>query len=502
MSRLRSTALPLVALVAAAAVTPPAAASGPQPLDTTGPVISVTAPSGDWQGWYAGAVTIDMRAVDGDGVERFGYSMRGAHTGTAWFDGTAGSLRIENPGRTEITLFATDGEGNESRRAVEFGVDAGAPTIEIGGTLVDGATVGRYQPRSLLFACQDEQTGISSCASAPHYTSGQNVDTTTPGEHTIVVTARDQVGRTHQRTVRYTVVIPRLDVRAGATITGYDGTPRIGDVLHGSGVEFNPAAESVTYRWHRNGTVVATGADYTLTAADLDQEIGLSAVGTRTGYEDTATGVHTIGPVERAVFAVSGPGRLVGVAQVGSTLRVVPPATVSPTPATTRYHWTVGAGAQAVETVTDEPTLALTAAHAGKPVSVRIRYQSPTHASWVAVTLDGTTTGATSTGPVRAAEVTPGPGTGTALAVLAASAVQGKARVGRTLRAVLPVLSAPATGWRFQWLRNGKPIKGATAATYRLRKADLRRKVTVRVTASAPNLPDVVSVAKAKRVRR
>ena len=36
---------------------------------------------------------------------------------------------------------------------------------------------------------------------------------------------------------------------------------------------------------------------------------------------------------------------------------------------------------------------------------------------------------------------------------------------------------------RYQWLRNGRSIHGARAATYRLRRADVRTHISVRVTA-------------------
>ncbi len=38
----------------------------------------------------------------------------------------------------------------------------------------------------------------------------------------------------------------------------------------------------------------------------------------------------------------------------------------------------------------------------------------------------------------------------------------------------------------YQWLRNGKPIKGATKASYKLQRADAGKKISVRVTGSKP----------------
>lgn len=39
----------------------------------------------------------------------------------------------------------------------------------------------------------------------------------------------------------------------------------------------------------------------------------------------------------------------------------------------------------------------------------------------------------------------------------------------------------------YQWLRGGKTIKGATKATYNVRKADRGKKVACRVSAASPD---------------
>jgi hypothetical protein len=61
--------------------------------------------------------------------------------------------------------------------------------------------------------------------------------------------------------------------------------------------------------------------------------------------------------------------------------------------------------------------------------------------------------------------------------------VRGAARKGALLRSTRGVFNLRPTTVRYQWLRNGKAIHGATRATYRLRKADVRKRVSVRVTA-------------------
>lgn len=61
--------------------------------------------------------------------------------------------------------------------------------------------------------------------------------------------------------------------------------------------------------------------------------------------------------------------------------------------------------------------------------------------------------------------------------------VRGTVRRGVRLRATAGRYSTRPTVVRYQWLRNGHTIRGAHRSTYRLRKADVRSRVSVRVTA-------------------
>lgn len=59
--------------------------------------------------------------------------------------------------------------------------------------------------------------------------------------------------------------------------------------------------------------------------------------------------------------------------------------------------------------------------------------------------------------------------------------VVGKARVGRVVKASRGVWRPAASSYQFRWMRNGKAIKKATKAAYRLTRADRRKKISVRV---------------------
>ncbi|WP_377322264.1 hypothetical protein ACFJIY_23145 [Pimelobacter simplex] len=86
--------------------------------------------------------------------------------------------------------------------------------------------------------------------------------------------------------------------------------------------------------------------------------------------------------------------------------------------------------------------------------------------------------------------------------VLQRPKVTGRFQAGRTLRAVPPRLSAPAAAHRYQWLRNGRPIRSATWATYKLGKADRGRRIAVRIVSTARDQQPLVAVSAAQRVRR
>ncbi|HRI95749.1 MAG TPA: hypothetical protein PLZ93_09060, partial [Nocardioides sp.] len=77
----------------------------------------------------------------------------------------------------------------------------------------------------------------------------------------------------------------------------------------------------------------------------------------------------------------------------------------------------------------------------------------------------------------------------------------GKAKVGKRLTASLGSWSPTPATIRYTWLRNGKPIKGAGKATYKLTRKDRGKKVAVRVTGLRDGYPSVTLTSRAKRVK-
>jgi predicted alpha-1,2-mannosidase len=113
----------------------------------------------------------------------------------------------------------------------------------------------------------------------------------------------------------------------------------------------------------------------------------------------------------------------------------------------------------------------------------------------LAVRVTGTLAGY-ETASVTSAPVVVVPGVLTA----ATPKVAGTAAVGRKLTA-RPGSWTPGTRLAFQWLRDGKAIKGAHRAAYRVRPTDAGHKLSVRVTGSLAGYGKVTRTSAAKAVR-
>jgi hypothetical protein len=136
------------------------------------------------------------------------------------------------------------------------------------------------------------------------------------------------------------------------------------------------------------------------------------------------------------------------------------------------YQWFVGVSRVPGAT---SPTYVPTIADIGKAVYVELRVSSPEAAMYYTPAFpDG--------GAVRAGAFSFG----------AAAKVNGLPIIGRTLSASAGAVS-PGAAVSYQWFRNGRAIAGRTARTYRVAKADYKKKITARVTYSRPGYTTVVS---------
>ena len=81
--------------------------------------------------------------------------------------------------------------------------------------------------------------------------------------------------------------------------------------------------------------------------------------------------------------------------------------------------------------------------------------------------------------------------------------ITGAAKVGRRLAASMGAWTPMPKTATYRWLRNGRPIAGASGASYKLKKADKGRRISVRVTVGAPHWRSgIATSAPTGKVRR
>ena len=261
------------------------------------------------------------------------------------------------------------------------------------------------------------------------------------------------------------------------------GTPAVGSALTASHQMIDPAKHPNPvyayhgYVWQRDGKDIAGESlrVYVPTAADLGHEIGVRVTSNAPGYIQEITSSSTVrvvaGTMKAPVPAIS------GAAGVGSKYTADPGSWAEG--ATLSYQWL--RNGTPISNATAR-TYTSTAADLNQVMQVSV---SGTKAGYETVV-------ATSA-PKR-------PVTG--LFAASTPRIAGVARVGSKLAAEIPVSWVPSATPQYQWLRNGKSIKGATGKTYTPVVADLAQKVSVRVSASKSGYTTMVRTSAAKKIAK
>ncbi|WP_141013166.1 hypothetical protein [Nocardioides sambongensis] len=89
----------------------------------------------------------------------------------------------------------------------------------------------------------------------------------------------------------------------------------------------------------------------------------------------------------------------------------------------------------------------------------------------------------------------------TGLRMLVRPRVEGAARPGRMLRATPGRWAPTPTSVRYQWLRDGRPIRSARSRGYRVRPADRGDRLSVKVSVTRAGHPKATAVSASRRVR-
>ncbi|HEY4094539.1 MAG TPA: DUF2341 domain-containing protein [Baekduia sp.] len=281
---------------------------------------------------------------------------------------------------------------------------------------------------------------------------------------------------------------PQADFKTtGAFI---QGTPRIGHTLTADTSGFSPAATVYSYQWYDNAVPILGANTPTLHLTPELLASGAIAVGDPitvqiTGTDDGTTLSPTSQPValDRGQFSRGTP-TISGPAQVGGTLHANPGDW---TPAgTTAYQWL--RNGDPIDGATTD-TYMLTAADAGQAVSVAVMQSAAGYA-------DDSATSA----PVTVGDVAPPPHDGGDAPVTGTPTIAGTIRVGQTVTAA-PGTWSPSATPSYQWLRDGRPIAGATGASYVVVAADAGRQLSVKVTEAPSGVGSESAVSAAYEVQ-
>lgn len=230
---------------------------------------------------------------------------------------------------------------------------------------------------------------------------------------------------------------------------------------------WSPGGVTLAYHWYAGATLIpgATAKTYTPTAGDVGKTLSVRVTASKATWTSTTVASNSTGPVVLVLGTVHNVAvpTISGTARVGMTLTATSQGTWTPQPGVVlARHW-LRSGA--VIPGATGASYVIGAADVGKRISLRVDGTKPGYAP-------ATATSAQSGTVARGTLVTSG-----------AARIAGTLKVAKTLTAVAPSCRPVATV-RYQWLRSGKVIGGASRATYKLRKADKGKKVSVRITVS------------------
>ncbi|KQO98193.1 hypothetical protein [Leifsonia sp. Leaf264] len=269
--------------------------------------------------------------------------------------------------------------------------------------------------------------------------------------------------------------VAELPTFIGDDLPTVTGERKVGQVLAATPAKtWVPTPSSYTYQWLRNGQPIAgaTGTSYKLVDADIDQDVTVAVTAVKIGLKNrtwaSADGTPVVGYPQ---FTGDSLPTVTGTRQPGYSLTSVVGAGWAPTPTTTTVQWLrngspIAGATGTIYKVTDQDV--------GTNLSVAITYarSSYTNRTWTSHDDVIVASLATFTGDTK-------------------PSIRGSRQVGQTLIAGPGTDWAPApTSYKYQWLRDGVAITGATAISYKQVAADINHVITVSVTAARANLKD------------
>ena len=250
-------------------------------------------------------------------------------------------------------------------------------------------------------------------------------------------------------------------VVAPTTAPAIVGTPAVGAPLEVVPGAWTPTPSSVTVRWLADGAAIpgATAPSYVPTPDMKGKALTAEVTAALDGYAAGQAALATA-PVAPGSFQPTEVPAILGVAEVGQTLTLTN-SSWAPQPAKVKTQWY--ADGVAVPGATGA-SFVLTRDHIDRRISARVQASSSGYRK--------STSTAPETAPVLAKPI----------AITSPSRIKGAPEVGSKLVARAGSLKPSDATATYAWLRDGQPIAKATKPTYTVRRADLGRALSVRVT--------------------
>lgn len=297
---------------------------------------------------------------------------------------------------------------------------------------------------------------------------------------TSVETAQTWTPTAQDSAKTFTVKLPKQGLGMAPVDPFIVGTYEVGQPLTIVGQEgWRPTNATFSYQWvaQTNNAPAApiagaTKATFTPTAAQNGKWVFAHVTASRPGYKP-ATLTTPVSKAGGTHVKVTSPLKIAGTAKPGSTLTA---SFGRPGNTYSEISWFVDGVPQPEATAYDASTarFKVTAAHTGARVEARMKIYRTNDQGYI--------DGSDAFGRVQVQV----PGSRPAQALPQASAPSGESAVGRVLKAPTDVTADPDATVKHQWLRGKKAIKGATKPRYKLKKADLGKKIKVRVTVTRP----------------
>lgn len=256
------------------------------------------------------------------------------------------------------------------------------------------------------------------------------------------------------------------------------------EITSAAGPEGGVLNDNFTLEDHSRGNLasaLAEGGDYWVGLAFTDASDNVLASAHRVLHIQPGNGKFTVDPAGEEIVTVNGatPTITAKKVAVGQTL-TAKPGSWGPSGVKLSYQWL--RNGSPIKGATKSAYKATTTDR-GKKLSVRVT---------------GSLSGAESVTRTSKSTVSVAYG---ALSTKTPK-VSGTAKVKKKLKASAGTWGPKGVKLSYQWLRNGKPIKGATKTSYKLVKKDAGKKISVKVTGKLSGYSTASKVSTAKKIKK